>query len=199
MSTWSLTLTATNSPSRISAAISLFGRLSWKLASATETSSGLSVRMCATLGGRSWSVKREKNSPRVKTAVLARFYAGPTSRIDLLAGESREFRFASDLGLLVLNPVTPGAVLSIGRLILPKTVFPAATPRRCNSCPIQLSAVLWPPGPSLDDFPNFQFTIREQCMRRARNLFRLALEFFFREWVSRSLRPSFRDCLFRVS
>lgn len=130
-STWSLTFTATNSPSRISAAISSFGRLSWKLASAIETSSGLSVRMCATVGRRRWSVKRGKDSQRVKTVVSGRFYAGFARRIDLLAGEfreSREFRFALNPGLFVLNSVTPGLALQVGRLILSRAVFPDALP-----------------------------------------------------------------------
>ena len=52
--------------------------------------------------------KLAKDSQRVKTATLGRFYAGLGNPVDLLAGEcceSEEFRFTSNLGLFVLNPV----------------------------------------------------------------------------------------------
>jgi hypothetical protein len=132
------TFTATNSPSRINVAISSFGRLSWKLASATETSSGLSVLiMCATVGTGSVSVKYESNSQRAKTTSLVRFYAAFVSRIDLSVSEfseSSKFSFAPNFCLFALNHVAPRIAFQIGRLVFPRAAFPRTAPQRCDTC-----------------------------------------------------------------
>lgn len=108
-------------------------------------------------------VKHEKRPLRGKIAVSGRFYAVSSRCVDLLAGESCVFRFALDPGLLILNPVTPGFTYLVGSRISSGAVLPHAFSSRFDVRCLQVSAVLQSPCPSLNDFPNLSFPVREWC------------------------------------
>lgn len=84
-------------------------------------------------------------------------------KYELLASEfASEFcGFASNLGLLNLNSVTPRRAQTVGTHVLPRAILPDSFPRWHDARVVQLAAILSAFRTTLNDSPNLQLALSE--------------------------------------